>query len=173
MTRPQPLFRSPDDMEFDKRIQRAIARGKHTQQVRAREAAAQALSEEELRRLHGQYRLELSEYIEQCLKHLPDHLPGFRYETVHGERGWGAAVARDDIAVGAGARRSLFSRLEMTVRPISSYAILELAAKATVRNREIFSRTHYQRLADVDLAMFRETVDLWAAEFAELYVASS
>ena len=77
-------------MEFDDRLQQAIERGKQRGEQRASAAAQQALNEEEARRLHTRYRLELSELIEQCLKKLPDHFPGFRYENVVGDRGWGA-----------------------------------------------------------------------------------
>ena len=54
-----------------------------------------------------------------------------------------------------------FSRLEMTIRPLTEAYVLELAAKATVRNKDEFARAHYQRLSDVDLASFTELIDLW------------
>ena len=50
--------------------------------------------------------------------------------------------------------------------------MLELAAKGTIRNKEIYNRSQYQRLADADLATFRELVDRWILEFAELFAAS-
>ena len=50
--------------------------------------------------------------------------------------------------------------------------MLELAAKGTVRNKEVLSRNHYQRLADVDLESFRELVELWVLDYAELYSAA-
>ena len=59
------------------------------------------------------------------------------------------------------------------IRPRGKYDVLDLAAKGTVRNKEIFNRTHYQRLAEVDLDSFREMIDLWVLEFAELYAAKS
>ena len=68
-----------------------------------------ALSEEELKRLHSQYRLQLSEHIERCLSTLPGHFPGFRFETVVAERGWGAAVFRDDLAPGRAAAAPIIS----------------------------------------------------------------
>ena len=55
------------------------------------------------------------------------------------------------------------------MRPISSYFLLELAAKATVCNRELFRRTHYQALAEVAPTAFEEMIDLWALEYAERY----
>jgi hypothetical protein len=51
--------------------------------------------------------------------------------------------------------------------------VLELVAKGTVRNKEVFSRNHYQRLADVDLESFRELIELWVLDYAELYAAAA
>ncbi len=160
--------------DFQKRLEKAIERGHRTSHVRAEAEAQKALSEQELRRLHTQYRLELSEHIEKCLREVPQHLPGFRFEPVVSERGWGAAVSRDDVDVGRGRRpTTLFSRLELLVRPVSEYFVLELAAKGTVRNKELFNRSQYQRLAEADLASFTGLVDLWILEFAEQYAAKS
>lgn len=157
-------------MEFERRLQRAIERGQRKGDARARASAEQAENEEELKRLHSQYRLELSDHIESCLRQLPDHFPGFRYETVVGDRGWGAAVSRDDAGRGRDSGRSnFFSRLEMTVRPYSAYHVLELSAKGTIRNKEVYNRTHYQRLTEADPKSFLEMVDLWVLEYAELY----
>ena len=157
-------------MEFEKRLQRAIERGLRQGDARAQASAQQAENEEELKRLHSQYRLELSDHIENCLRQLPDHFPGFRYETVVGDRGWGAAVSRDDAGRGRDSGRSnFFSRLEMTIRPFSAYHVLELSAKGTIRNKEIYNRTHYQRLTEADPKSFIEMIDLWILEYAELY----
>jgi hypothetical protein len=71
-----------------------------------------------------------------------------------------------------GKRQNLFSRLELVVRPYSSLHVLELVAKGTIRNKEIYNRTQYQLLADADTATFRELTDRWILEFAELYAAS-
>ena len=58
------------------------------------------MGEEELKRLHSQYRLELSDYIEKCLRKLPQYMPGFQFETVVSDRGWGGKVSRDDFSGG-------------------------------------------------------------------------
>lgn len=160
-------------MEFHKRLEKAIERGQQMGNARARAEAEAALNEREYARLHSQYRLELSEQIERCLRHLTDHFPGFRFETIVDERGWGAVISRDDLGLRAGrrTRSSHFSRLEMVVRRYSEYRVLELAAKATIRNREIFKRNHYQALADVDLTSFTELIDLWVLEYAEAFAA--
>lgn len=159
-------------MEFYERLDKAIERGQRLSSARARAEAEKALSEKELARLHSQYRLQLSERIEACLRQLADRFPGFRFETIFGERGWGAAISRDDIVVQPGGdHANYFSRLEMLIRPPTSYHVLDLAAKATIRNKELFSRSHFQRLTEVDLGSFREMIDLWALEYAELYAA--
>ena len=160
--------------DFSKRLEKAIERGQRASDAHARAEAEKALSEQELRRLHSEYRLELSERIESCLKTLPSHFPGFRFETVVSDRGWGAAVSRDDVDLRAGrGRTNFFSRLEMVIRPRGEYNVLDLAAKATVRNKEFFNRSHYQRLAEVDIESFQELIDLWVLEYAELYARKS
>ena len=85
----------------------------------------------------------------------------------------GAALSRDDIGLRSGRRTNFFSRLEIVIRPASSYHVLDLAAKATVRNKEVFNRSHYQRLTEVDPTSFEEMIDLWVLEFAEHYSAKS
>ncbi|MGA2618219.1 MAG: hypothetical protein ABSF26_11450 [Thermoguttaceae bacterium] len=157
--------------DFQQRLERAIERGQRTGQARAQ--ADRAWSEKELHRLHTQARLTLSEHIEQCLRQLADRFPGFRFETIVDGRGWGAAVSREDLRLqGADRRRTFFSRLEMVIAPVSAALIIELAAKATVCNRELFSRTHYQRLVELELTSMVETIDLWALEYAERYAAA-
>ncbi len=159
---------------FEQRLERAIERGQRASNERARAEALCVLNEQELRRLHAQYRLELSEHIEDCLRKIIRHLPGFDLEPVVSEKGWGSTVSRSDLELGHGRRpNTRLSRLEMTIRPLSEAYVLELAAKATIRNREHFTRTHYQRLSDVDLTSFTELIDLWVLEFAELYAAKS
>lgn len=159
-------------MSFRERLQRAQERGKQARIARLDAAAAEALSEEECRRRHSEYRLTLTEYIENCLRDLSDNMPGFRLDTIVDESGWGAAVNRDDLTITARRRGSYFSRLQLVVSPYNKYGVLELAAKGTVRNKEVFSRNHYQRLAEVDLESFRELIELWVLDYAELYAAA-
>lgn len=161
-------------MDFEKRLEKAIQRGQRAGHVRAQAEAEKAMSEQELRRLHGQYRLDLTEHLEDCLKTLAEHLPGFRFESLVSDRGWGAAISRDNAGRQARtSRSSFFSRLELFVRPVSEFFVLELVAKGTVQNKEVFNRSHYQKLADVDLAAFRKLIDAWALEYAEIYSARS
>jgi hypothetical protein len=159
-------------MSFRERLQRASERGKQARAAQLNEEAAKALSEEECRRLHSNYRLALTEHIENCLRDLADNLPGFRLETVMDEDGWGSAVGRDDVMLGGGRRGSAFSRLQVVVSPYNQYKVLDLEAKGTVRNKEVLSRNHYQRLTDVDIESFRELVELWVLDYAELYSAA-
>src|SRR5262249_30089527 len=103
-------------MDFQQRLEKAIQRGQRSHDADARAKAEQAMGEEGLKRLHSQYRLELSDHIEQCMRQLPQHFPGFRFETLVGTRGWGAAISRDDLHLSEGRRENLFSRLEVVVR---------------------------------------------------------
>ena len=161
-------------MDFQERLQKAIERGQRNRDVAAREAAARAMSEEECRRLHSKYRLELTEHIETCLRQLADQFPGFKYESILADTGWGSAVSRDDVNLARGrGRSSLYSRLEMVVPPLGKYHVLALSAKGTIRNKELFSRSHYQQLAEIDLDSFREVIDLWVLEYAEQFAGQS
>lgn len=158
-------------MSFEQRLQKAILRGRRRNETARREAEARALSEEELKRLHSNYRLQLSDKIEKCIGQLPNHFPGFRTETIYGEQGWGAACSRDDLHVRDGKRANDFSRVELTVRPLASSHVLELVAKGTIRNRELFQRDYYEKLQDADLDKFMELIDVWVLEYAELFAA--
>ena len=159
-------------MEFQDRLERAIQRGRRQSSDRAEEeaqrhphgkgAAAAALAGPA-----GALRAHRA-----CLGQLADRFPGFRFETIVDPRGWGAVLSRDDLRLERGQRRtSCFSRLEMLVTPATVSQILELSAKGTVCNREIFSRTQYQRLAELDLPVFTNLIDLWVLEYAERYAA--
>ena len=158
--------------DFEKRLSEAIQRGKRLGDKRAEAEARQKLNEDDLRRLHGEYRLELSDYIEKCLNRLVEHFPGFDLKMIVDERGWGATISRDNLEVDSRRGRvNQFSRLEMVIRPVSEYFVLELAAKATIRNKEIFHRSHFQKLDEVDRDSFVDMIDTWAVEFAERYAS--
>src|SRR5437868_4181967 len=154
-------------MSFDDRLRQAIVRGQQRSQVAAREAAARALTEDEYRRLHSQRRLALSEHIESCLKRLPTYFPGFQYETMYGDRGWCGACFRDDLVLSRSTRSNNYSRLEVTVRLYSPLHVLDLAAKGTIHNKEVFNRNYFEQLATADDHKFRELTDAWVLEYAE------
>ncbi|MCI0360871.1 MAG: hypothetical protein L0211_20530 [Planctomycetaceae bacterium] len=158
-------------MGFDDRLKAAILRGQRRGDAAAHEAAAQAMSEEDFRRLHSQVRLKLSDHIEACVNKLPNFFPGFQYEMMYGDRGWGGACFREDLRLARGQRTNEYSRLEVTVRPYSAAHVLDLAAKGTIRNKEVFNRNYYEELADADAEKFRELIDLWVLEYAELYAS--
>ena len=58
------------------------------------------------------------------------------------------------------------------MRPYSNLHVLELVAKGTVHNREVFNRTFFEELAEADADRFLDLVDAWVVEFAELFAAS-
>jgi len=160
--------------DFEKRLQRAIERGQQIRKQRVEAEARRALTEQELRTRHSDLRLQLTDYIEQCLKKLQDHLPGFTVESVFSERGWGSAVSHDELQWRRGETpQQRFSRLELVVRPFSEYYVLDLLGKATVRDKELFNRSFYQPLAEADLSAFKETIDRWIVDFAEASTARS
>lgn len=157
-------------MEFEDRLEQAIARGQRSRVARSQAEAQKSLSEEELRNLHSSARLNLSDHAETLLKKLADHFPGFRFETVVDEDGWGARINRDDVNLGAGSRANQYSRCQILVRPFSAKAkIVEVVAKGAVRNKELVNRSHYQFLAEFDEERFKEVVDMWVLEFAEQF----
>ena len=161
-------------MNFEERLQKAIDRGTDRRDQQADQAKSAELSEDELKRLHSSHRLELSEHIEQCTTQVVNHCPGFQSETIYGDRGWGVAISRDDFNVSKrGERDNSYSRLEITIRPFASYHVVDLAAKGTIRNKEVFNRNHFEKIQDVDITTFRELIDGWVLEFAELYAANS
>jgi hypothetical protein len=158
-------------MGFDDRLKAAIERGQRRGDAAAQDAAARAMTEEDFRRLHSQVRLALSDHIEACVKRLPNYFPGFQYETMYGDRGWGGACSREDLRLSRGVRSNEYSRLEVTVRPYSSLHVLDLAAKGTIRNKEVFNRNFYEPLAEAEEEKFRQLIDAWVLEYAELYAA--
>jgi hypothetical protein len=161
-------------MDFDQRLQKAITRGEQTKNAEVRKRADKALSEEEFKNLHSQCRLELSEHIENGLRKLADHFPGFRYQTVVSEDGWGAKVSRDDLNLGhKRAAGSLFSRFEILVRPFSSAHIVEVVAKGTIHNKEVVNHANYQFLAEADLDSLKAMIDQRILEYAELFAMKS
>ncbi|QDU54254.1 hypothetical protein [Aeoliella mucimassa] len=159
-------------MDFRQRLQIATERGKRARDEREQREAAAAMSEEELRRLHSNYRLELTDHIEHCLAQLSDNFPGFRYETVMEERGWGGAVTRDDLVLDRGKRNNAYSRVQLLVGTFNTYHVLELTAKGAVRNKENFNRQFFRKLDDTDLDEFKQIIERWVLDYAELFAAA-
>ena len=160
-------------MDFEQRLQKAIDRGQKTKETARQSQEARAATEEELRNLHSTARFDLTEHIEVCLRRLADHFPGFEYETLIDETGWGSRIRRDDIHLQRGSADRLYSHFEMFVRPFSSSRLLDLVAKGTIRNKEVLNRNHFQRLTQLDIDSFSNLIDLWVLEFAEAYAAQA
>jgi hypothetical protein len=159
--------------DFESRLESAIARGQKRADQKASAERAKELSEDELRRLHTSHRLTLSERIEKAVHKVADHFPGFREESLFGEVGWGAACYRDDLKINAGRRENQYSRLEMMIRPYSDSRVLDLKGKATVMNRELFNRSFFVPIAEVEAEEFEQLIDTWAIEYAEVYATKT
>jgi hypothetical protein len=158
-------------MDFEKRLEKAIERGRQTRESEQRLREEREMTEEELKQLHTRYRLELSDHIESCLRKLADYFPGFQFQTLMGEDGWGARISRDDVNLASRSAGNLYSRFEMAVRPFSSVHIVELVAKGTINNKEVLNRNRFQFLKQADTQSFREMIDLWVLEFAEKFAS--
>jgi hypothetical protein len=159
--------------DFTQRLKSAIQRGQRRGERHEQAARAAQVSEEEFKRLHTSYRLALSEQIEKAIQGVAHYFPGFRTELLYGEVGWGAACYRDDLQIVAKGRNNLYSRLEMTIRPLSSAHVLELRGKGTVLNKEYFNRNHFVPLLEVDPDDFARLIDAWAIDYAEYYASRS
>ncbi len=160
-------------MDFEQRLERAIQRGQRERMRREDAKAAEKMSAEERKTLYSQARLELSERIEQCCRRLADRFPGFQYESILNDEGWGARITRDDLDLNRphGAT-NLYSRLQLVISPLGEAPIIELVGKATIRNKEFFHRRHFQQLDQLDLESFAEMIDLWVLEYAERYAGT-
>ena len=166
-----PIPFQGDMSDFDEQLKQAILRGKKTQEARDREAEKDKLDAEALRRRHTEFRLAISERIEQTLQALTNQMLGFDYENIYGERGWGGAVSRDELRIAQGVRNNVYSRLEITVKPLSELNIVNLTAKGTIKNKEMFARKHHREIAEAKMDEYLELVDRWVLEFAQLYSA--
>ena len=158
--------------DFDDRLKKAISRGQKSRDAEGAAAGQKQSTAEELRSLHSQLRLALSDHIEGCLKKLSDHFPGFEYSTVVNEDGWGARITRDDINLNHGTNRNLNSRLEMLIRPFSDAHIIEITTKGTIRNKESVNRSNFRFLSEATEEGLKEVIDIIVLEFAQHYSAA-
>ena len=157
-------------MDFEDRLQRAIERGQKSREQDSQLQAIKTATEEELRELHATSRNDICDYLETCLKKVAESFPGFIYKNVLGDEGWGSKITRDDfLAVTSRQKENVFSRLEMVIKPYSKSHILEVSSKATIRNKELYHRNHFQQLQQLELASYKNLIDLWVLEFAEGY----
>jgi hypothetical protein len=159
-------------MEFEDKLKNAILRGQQRGQSRNLLQKQSRLSAEEIRNKHNDFRLALSEYIEHGLQSLANHFPGFRYETIYGQRGWGGAISRDDIMRGASGRGgTFFSRFEITVRPLNEFNVVNISGKGTIDNKEIFNWNHFEDIAESAIEGFQKKIDSWIFQYAEQFAA--
>ena len=82
-----------------------------------------------------------------------------------------SSVIRPALIPSASSRND-FSRLEVTIRPYSEYHVVDLAAKGTIRNKEVFNRNQYEKIEEVDPETYVGLIDVWVLEFVELFAAS-
>lgn len=159
-------------MDFDSELEAAIKRGQQRNEKRQSSARQAEMTAEQIRNRHNDFRLNLSDHIEAGMKKMANHFPGFDYETIYGERGWGGAISRNDIDRGKNGRAgSFFSRLEITVRPQNEYNVVNIAGKGTIRDKEIFNWNHYEGVTDAKQETFAQLIDKWMLEFAEQFAA--
>lgn len=159
-------------MNFEDKIKKAISRGQQRATSRADSERKKAMTAEEIRRRHNEYRLSLSEYIEHALRPLQTHFPGFDYETIYGSRGWGGAISREDLGRGpSGKSGAFFSRLEVTVRPQNEFNVVNIAGKGTIKNKEMLSWNHFTDIEDYREQEFQQKIDSWILEYAEQFAA--
>lgn len=159
-------------MDFEDQLEKAIQRGQQRNVKRQEEVKKASLSAEELKRRHNEFRLTLSEHIEKSLKRLEEHFPGFDFEIIYGSKGWGGAIYRNDLTMGTDGRAgSFFSRLEITVKGLNEYNVVNIAGKGTISDKEMFSWNHFK---DIDVAVmedFEEKINSWIVAFAEQFAA--
>ena len=161
-------------MDFHDRLQRAVQRGEQRRSESARNQALEQLSEEESKALHAQARAELSDHIESNLKHLAETFPGFEFQTVLSNDGYGAKVRRDDLRSRGGRPMTHeYSHLELLVRSYSSARILEVVCRGAIANKEVLSRSAFQFLNQLDLDSLQQQVDQWVLEYAERFAAGT
>lgn len=159
-------------MDFEEQLKNAISRGQEHGTQRKQSEEQQQLSAEYLKNRHAEYRLALSEYVESCVKRLTEHFPGFEFETIYGARGWGGAVYREDITRGKnGKSGSFYSRLEIAVRPINEFNVLNISGKGTIHDKEYFNWNFFKDVQGVTLEDFKEKVDAWVLVYAEKFAS--
>ena len=157
--------------DFSKRLESAIERGKQSAERQAEEERHAEQTEEKLRELHTQYRLQLCDKIEATVSKLADHFPGFRSESVYDEDGLGSACYRENLHIENGRRTTQFSRFELVVRPCTDLLVLDIKGKATINNREVFNRSHYAGLGELEISDFDRCIEAWSLHFAEAMAA--
>ncbi len=76
------------------------------------------------------------------------------------------------IDKGSMALGDVYSRLEITVKPFTELGIVNMNAKGTIKNKEMFTRRHHDPVQEADMEQFLSMVDRWVLEYAQLYTAA-
>ncbi len=159
-------------MDFEDQLEKAIQRGQQRNVKREQDRRRETLDADEIKRRHNEFRLHLSDYIEKSLKRLAERFPGFEYEIIYGGKGWGGAIHRQDLTRGPDGRAgSFFSRLELTVRPINTYNVVNIAGKGTIADKELFSWNHFEDIDESVFEAFEQKLNNWMLQFAEQFAA--
>ena len=159
-------------MDFEDQLEKAIARGQQRNTKRQQDSKQKSLNAEEIKRRHNDFRLHLSDHIEKSLKRLAERFPGFEYEIIYGTKGWGGAIHRQDLTRGPDGRAgSFFSRLEMVVRPLNDYNVVNIAGKGTIADKELFSWNQFEDIDEATFEAFETKLNNWMIQFAEQFAA--
>lgn len=159
-------------MDFDDQLDKAIQRGQQRSVKRLQDQKKKSLDAEDIKRRHDGFRLHLSEYIETSLKRLADRFPGFEYEIVYGSKGWGGSIHRHDLTRGPdGKAGSFFSRLELSVRSLNSFNVVNIVGKGTIADKELFSWNHFKDIEDATFEEFEDKLNNWMIQYVEQFAA--
>lgn len=159
-------------MDFDKQLEQAIERGQQRNTKREQDRRKEASTAEGQKSRHNEFRLQLSDHIEKGLGRLAERFPGFEYDIIYGSKGWGGAIYRTDLTRGPdGKAGSFFSRLELTVRPLNDYNVVNIAGKGTIADRELFSWNHFEDIADASMEAFEQKLNSWMIQYAEQFAS--
>lgn len=159
-------------MDFEDQLEKAIERGQQRITKRDQDRKKQSLNADDIKRRHNEFRLHLSDHIEKSLNRLSERFPGFEYEIIYGTKGWGGAIYRQDLTRGPDGRAgSFFSRLELSVRPINDYNVVNIAGKGTIADKELFSWNHFEDIDEATFEAFEDKLNNWMIQYVEQFAA--
>ena len=159
-------------MNFEDQLEKAIQRGQQRNLKREQDRKKQTLDADGIKSRHNEFRLHLSDHIESSLKQLAERFPGFDYEIIYGTKGWGGSIHRADLTRGPDGRAgSFFSRLELSVRPLNDYAVVNIAGKGTIADKELFSWNHFEDIGEATFETFEQKLNDWMIQFAEQFAS--
>lgn len=159
-------------MDFESELEKAIQRGQERTAAKNSLKKQAEVSKEDVRNRHNEFRLNLSDYVENGLRKLAIHIPGFDYDIIYGAKGWGGALSRNDIDRGPDGRAgSFFSRIEITVKPQNEFNVVNIVGKGTIRDKELFAWNHFESILEAKQDDFEKMIDNWILQFAEQFSA--